>query len=87
MMTVTNLRNAIVHGGGVVTLQQSRDIAKLIDLEHRLRNELHVELANRRVVLGDRCLVAVADACFKYVSKLDESLRDQSISVRTRSLY
>ncbi len=82
LLTIADLRNAIVHGNGRLTERQSRDIVRLVELENRLYEVLDVRTERREVYLGRATgekSVAIARA---YIQALDAEVRSQHSNAR-----
>ncbi len=71
LLAVVELRNAIVHGSGRLTDRQSRDVANLIKLEHRLQEVLDVRVENRTVNLASSTGIRAIEVARVYILALD----------------
>ncbi len=82
LLTLAELRNAIVHGGGRLTERQSRELGPLIALEERLQKSLQVRTENRYVYLTKETRLRAIKAAREYILQLDAEIRRQHPSVR-----
>lgn len=74
LKTVTQVRNAIIHGDGVLTRKQINGVAGAVDMRRKVRDVLGGDIQGRRVILsedsGRRAILVAID----YGLRLDHAV-------------
>lgn len=81
-MTLVDLRNALVHGSGRLTPRQSRGVALLVEIEHRLCRVLDVEIGVHGLLLKPTTGVRAIAITRSFILEVDHAVRESHPSVR-----
>jgi hypothetical protein len=81
MMTLVELRNALVHGAGRLTHRQTRGVGALIELEKRLQVLFSVRADSRGLVLAPDSATRAVEVARAYILALDAELKTQHSQV------
>jgi len=74
-LTLVDLRNALIHGQGKFTQRQTRDLAAVIELEHRLARVLDVEASKDGFLFGSRATPQTLSVARTLVLAIDDAVR------------
>lgn len=77
--TIVEARNAIVHGGGMLTARQTRDVREALDLQRRLRERMGADLNGHSLVIGGRAVRWSLGIARAYIRTLAERVRDEEL--------
>lgn len=77
VLTLADLRNAIVHGNGRLTERQSRDVVRLVSLEKRLRVAFDVRTEGRTLHMSPTTGRRALATARTYIGILDQTVRAQ----------
>ncbi|WP_147339641.1 hypothetical protein [Actinomadura spongiicola] len=70
-LTVVDARNAVVHGAGSLTGQQTRDIRKMIQIRKQIGDILEVEFIGNQLKAGGHTRDIAIAICCEFVVHLD----------------
>lgn len=79
LQTVNHVRNAIIHGDGVLTRKQGNNVLAAVDMRRKVKDALDADIQGRRVILretsGRRAIVIAMD----YALKFDHTVSDAGL--------
>lgn len=68
---LVEVRNALMHGNGSFTSQQSKNLASVLSLKKKLGGDLSVEVQGQKLILDGLNRVKVCDAASNYLVTAD----------------
>ncbi|MEW1911535.1 hypothetical protein AB0442_24330 [Kitasatospora sp. NPDC085895] len=71
LLVVVDCRNAIVHGSGYLTKQQTNNFTKALALRKRMKSVLDIDTHSTRLVLGELSVERCIRICRRFVVEFD----------------